>query len=178
MPGVQLALDPNDDPANGNTAIQAPLIKAAFGAVNRNRLIDQFLSGSEDAPWKAVYKLILWVDKTTGLAHCYESDKCQPGKPWHVRALRFHDWLTTACDATPTTVGEQLDWLFRHVSDDYARFMVNRYRQLLVKAERQRAPYAARDFPEPGDDPGIVATIREILGPHLSSEPSHEQCDS
>ena len=156
--------------------VEAPLVKAAFGAANRNRLIDLFLTdATADEPWKAVYKLILWVDKTTGLAHCYESDKCQPGKPWHVRALRFHDWLTTACGASPTTLGEQLDWLFRHVSDDYARFMVNRYRQLLVKAELQRAPYTGRDFPEPGDDPGIVATIREVLGPHLASEPTHEQ---
>lgn len=161
--------------ANDVIGLAAPVVKAAFGSANRSRLIDMFLATSTDAPWQAVYKLILWIDKTTGLAHCYESDKCQPGKPWHVRALRFHDWLTTACIATPTTLGEQLDWLFRHVSDDYARFMVNRYRVLLAKAERQRAPYAEREFPEPGDDPGIVATIRDVLGPHLASEPTHEQ---
>jgi hypothetical protein len=154
---------------------QDPLIKAAFGATNRGRLIQRFLSTSSDEPWQAVYKLILWIDKTTGLAHCYESDKCQPGKNWHERSLRFHDWLSTALSATPSTVGEEIDWLFRHVADDYARFMVSRYQALLAKANRQRAAYDGRGFPEPGDDPGIVAIVRDVLGPNLASEPTTAQ---
>lgn len=156
-------------------AIDARRVRAAFGAANRSRLIDQFLSVSEDEPWKAVYKLILWIDKTTGLAHCYESDKCQPGKNWHERALRFHDWLASAFGASPTSVGEQLDWLFRHVADDYAHFMVQEYQRRMAKAVTQRASYEGRGFPEPGDDPGIVTIIREVLGLQLVGEPSHEQ---
>ncbi len=152
-----------------------PLVKAAFGAVNRNRLIQEFLSASADEPWKAVYKLILWIDKTTGLAHCYESDKTQPGKNWHVRSLRFHEWLATECGASPATVGACIDWLFRHVADDYARYMVSQYQRLLTRAAAQRAPFADSGFPEPGDDPGIVAIIRDVLGTHLTSEPSQEQ---
>jgi len=178
MPGETQAvgLVPADAPrAEYVVALEAPIVKAAFGSANRSRLIQQFLSTSLDEPWKAVYKLILWIDKTTGLAHCYESDKCQPGMPWHERALRFHDWLTTACSATPTTVGEHIDWLFRHVSDEYARYMVVEYQRRLVKAARQRAAFSGRDFPEPGDDPGIVAIIREVLGPHLAGEPTHDQ---
>jgi hypothetical protein len=166
------------DPTSGNlepAALEAPVVRAAFGAVNRNRLIDQFLSNSTDEPWKAVYKLILWADKTTGLAHCYESDKCQPGKNWHERALRFHDWLTTACGAAPLTLEDHIDWLFRRVADDYARFMVKQYTKRMARAAKQRAPYQGRDFPEPGDDPGIVAIIREVLGAHLVAEPTHEQ---
>lgn len=156
-------------------AKDTPRIRAAFGAVNRSRLIEQFLATSTDEPWKAVYKLILWLDKTTGLAHCYESDKCQPGKNWHVRSLRFHDWLATACNASPASVGEQIDWLFRHVADDYARFMVEEYRRLMVKALTQRAPFDGRGFPQPGDDPSIVALIREVLGAHLTTEPTADQ---
>ncbi len=152
------------------------VVQRAFGEENRSQLIQTFLtthSGQEH--WKAVYQLLLWVDKTTGLARCYESDKCQPGKPWHPRALRFHDWLSTQFGHRPLVLGEDLDWLFRKVADDYARYMVLRYQQLLVRAQQQRAPYANRNFPVPGDDPDIVALVREVLGTHLSGEPTHEQ---
>ncbi|MCA3242502.1 MAG: hypothetical protein ING89_14490 [Rubrivivax sp.] len=73
--------------------VDAP--SAPFGAKNRQRLIAEFLADSTDPAWLRIYRLLLWADKTTGLAHCYESDKCQPGKPWHPRSLRFHDWLAT-----------------------------------------------------------------------------------
>jgi hypothetical protein len=155
--------------------LDAPLVKAAFGAANRNRLIQEYLSSSDDEPWKAVYKLILWIDKTTGLAHCYESDKTQPGKNWHVRSLRFHEWLAKECAQSPATVGESIDWLFRHVANDYARYMVKQYQRLLDKAVTQRAPFSGKGFPEPGDDPGIEGIIREVLGTHLATEPTKEQ---
>lgn len=164
-------------PESTETQERSPgvVIERAFGEVNRSRLIGQFLSSSSDEPWQAVYKLLLWVDQTTGLARCYESDKCQPGKPWHARSLRFHDWLATALGSTPPDLGEHLDWLFRHVSDDYARYTVKKYQALLAKAVKQRAPFEGRDFPVPGDNPAIVTIIREVLGTHLISEPSHEQ---
>lgn len=171
-----IGLVPADAPrAEYSVALEAPIVKAAFGAENRNRLIQQFFASSHDEPWKAVYKLLLWVDKSTGLARCYESDKCQPGKPWHPRALRFHDWLATSFSATPVRFGEELDWLFRRVADDYARFMVKKYQTLLKRAAKQRAPYEGRDFPVPGDDPAIVAIVKEVLGAQLSGEPTHEQ---
>lgn len=164
---------PDETPA----AIQseAAVVTRAFGEVNRNRLIQQFLGESDEEPWRAVYRLLLWVDKTTGLARCYESDKCQPGKPWHPRALRFHDWLTTAFGVPPMQLGEQLDWLFRRVAEDYARYMVQKYQRVLTRAAAQRAPFADRNFPVPGDDPEIVAIVREVLGSHLSSEPTHDE---
>ena len=68
-------------------------LTAPFGEANRNALISRFLIGNTNAPWAAVYRLLLWIDKTTGLAYCYESDKCQPGKNWHQRNLRFHESL-------------------------------------------------------------------------------------
>ena len=63
-------------------------VERAFGAENRNRLIDLYFqtSGREEVipatAWRHVYRLLLWSDPTTGLAHCYESDKSQPGKAW------------------------------------------------------------------------------------------------
>ena len=123
----------------------------------------------------AVYRLLLWTDKTTGLAHCYESDKCQPGKPWHPRSLRFHAWLADALATSPREVAEGIDWLFRRTADDYARHMVQQYQTLLRRATQQRAPYIDRQFPEPGEDPAIVLIIREVLGARLAQEPSPDE---
>jgi hypothetical protein len=150
----------------------APRIKAPFGSDNRQRLIAQFLSASAEAPWLRVYRLLLWTDKTTGLAHCYESDKCQPGKPWHQRSLRFHEWLASTLEATPREVAQGIDWLFRHTAEDYARYVVQQYQTLLRRATQQRASFIGREFPEPGEDPAIVEIVREVLGKRLIKEPS------
>ncbi len=81
--------------SNGPPVTTKP-VKAAFGAKNRKRLIDLYFAdqgglGIQDtAAWRHVYQLLLWIDQTTGLAHCYESDKSQPGKNWYVRSLAFH----------------------------------------------------------------------------------------
>lgn len=156
-------------------AASEPRITAPFGALNRQRLISEFLAGPDEAPWLKVYRLLLWTDKTTGLAHCYESDKCQPGKPWHSRSLRFHSWLADSLGLTPRNVAEGIDWLFRRTADDYARYMVQRYQTLLRLATQQRAPYIDRAFPEPGEDPAIVEIIRQVLGTRLANEPSPDE---
>lgn len=150
--------------------------RAPFGAENRKRLIREFLSSSHATTlWENVYRLLLWVDKTTALAHCYESDKCQPGKPWHLRSLRFHDWLSRSLPAAPHEVSDHLDWLFRRTADEYAEEVLRTQQHLLRRAKAQRAGYDARGFPEPGEDPAIIAIIREILGIRLLEEPSaHE----
>jgi len=154
-----------------------PRITAPFGAVNRHKLISQYLSGpaADVAPWLVVYQLLLWTDKTTGLAHCYESDKCQPGKAWHPRSLRFHAWLASKLGTSPRDVAQGIDWLFRHTADDYARYMVQQYQTLVRRAASQRAPFAELAFPEPGEDPEIVKIVRETLGVRLVDEPSADE---
>jgi hypothetical protein len=153
-----------------------PVVRAAFGADNRVKLINEFLAATPAAPpWQLTYRLILWINRTTGLAHCYESDKCQPGKNWHGRSLRFHDWLAGQLGTTPSSLGQELDWLFRKVVVDYAHWVAHNYQRKLARAAAQRAPYVGRGFPEPGDDPGIVQIVREVLGDNLASEPTPEQ---
>jgi hypothetical protein len=156
-------------------ASDAPRMSAPFGATNRQRLIARFLVDSHEAPWLKVYRLLLWTDKTTGLAHCYESDKCQPGKPWHPRSLRFHAWLCAELGVQPRHVAQGIDWLFRHTADDFARYTVQRYRTLVQRAAQQRAPYIDREFPEPGEDPAIVEIVRDVLGKRLTHEPSPDE---
>ena len=159
----------------GPQSESVPRIERPFGSANRQRLIAKFLEAKSTSAWQDIYRLLLWIDKTTGLAHCYESDKCQPGKPWYPRSLRFHEWLATTLQTPAATVGEQIDWLFRRTADDYAREKVAQYQTLLRRAGAQWAPFSGRGFPEPGDDPGIAEIIQEVLGPHLREAPSVAQ---
>jgi hypothetical protein len=166
--------------ATNEKNIQAS-ITAAFGATNRSRLIDTYFaerSNEEIAPqqaWKHVYRLLLWVDQTTGLGHCYESDKSQPGKLWYARALAFHDWLSTALGIAPGDLAGHIDWLFLRAAADLADQAVRKAAGVVKNAELQRLPYEGRDFPRPSEDPELVAIIKETLGNHLETEPSPDE---
>lgn len=145
----------------------------AFGEESRRQLLDSYFARHphvepRDA-WKHVYRLLLWIDRTTGLAHCYESDKSQPGRPWYERSLAFHDWLAKELDATPAKLGEQLDWLFIRTSERLANALVKEHSKRATRAEQQRAKYEG--FPNPGEDPALERVVLEELGPWLSTPP-------
>ncbi len=151
-------------------------IDRAFGSENRARLLAGFLDGcgpiTADSAWIHVYELLLWIDRTTGLAHCYESDKCQPGRPWYARSLAFHDWLCDELGVAPHELATRIDWLFRTATRDIAG--LTRADQMAA-ARAQREPYENRDFPLPGEDPEMVDIVREILGDYLTGEPGDER---
>lgn len=154
------------------------IVDAAFGAENRTRLIDRYFSEHgephPEVAWQHVYRMLLWIDRTTGLAHCYESDKSQPGKNWYARSLAFHAWLASALEATPAALADQLDWLFRRATADLAAAVLHRQDETKAKAEEQRRPYANMGMPSPGEDPELVAIIEEVLGEWLSQRPPSE----
>lgn len=147
----------------------------AFGAENRARLLAHWFA---DRPavepghaWEEVYRLLLWVDATTGLAHCYESDKAQPGRPWYARSLAFHVWLADRLGVEPTELVDELDWMFRQAVRDLA---AQQREGLSEKARAQREPYAGRELPEPGADPELAEIIEEELGDWLREPPPEE----
>lgn len=155
-------------------------VKSAFGAVNRAKLIDAYFARQAEASispekaWEHVYQLLLWVDQTTGLGHCYESDKSQPGKRWYARSLAFHDWVSTSFNVAPNDVAKKIDWLFLRASEDLAAYVIRRAEKDVAKAASQRKPYEGRGFPKPGEDPELVSIVKEALGEYLGSEPPSE----
>jgi hypothetical protein len=155
-------------------------IKSAFGAENRARLIDQYFAAQSEnditaaLAWTHVYKLLLWADQTTGLGHCYESDKSQPGKRWYARSLAFHDWVSAALRTSPANLAQHIDWLFLRAAEDLAAQVLRTAKQVAAKAETQRGPYADRGFPRPGEDPELVAIIKDELSAHFDTEPTQE----
>jgi hypothetical protein len=160
-----------------NPEVVEEAIDRAFGADNRNKLIDRYFEETQcgkitpSSAWEHVYRLLLWSDPTTGLAHCYESDKSQPGKPWYARSLAFHDWVSSELRVEPAALAEKIDWLFIKACSDLTAAMLRREERLVQAAARQREGYEARGFPEPGADPELAAIVRETLEPYFVAEP-------
>jgi len=150
-------------------------IDRAFGAESRQQLLTEYFASagsiSAENAWTHVYRLLLWTDRTTGLAHCYESDKAQPGRPWYERSLAFHDWLSGSLNTAPHEVAGQIDWLFRRGTERLAGVIAKQSTARTTRAAEQRALYEGRGFPEPGDDPALESLIREALGEWLSNPP-------
>ena len=166
-----------EETQNGSSKI----VTAAFGAKNRLRLIAEYFAAQNldvinvSAAWEHVYRLLLWTDQTTGLAHCYESDKCQPGKNWYSRSLAFHDWVSNGLGTSPTDLADRIDWLFRRANSDLAAGVLRGAARVAALAAKQRGPYESRSFPKPGEDPELVEIVKGVLGKNLSLEPSMEQ---
>jgi hypothetical protein len=147
-----------------------------FSRPNRIALIDQYFGNRLVKPseaWKDVYRLLLWCDPTTGLAHCYESDKSQPGRPWYARTLAFHNWLGEQLDLSNDLVPDAIDWMFRRVIEQVSTDEAGRRKILMSKAEDQRSQYDLT-MPTPGDDPELRLLIDPLLSPSPSERPKEE----
>lgn len=146
-----------------------------FGAENRRRLIARYFA-TEGKPtvenaWLKVYGLLLWIDASTGLAHCYESDKCQPGKPWYVRSLAFHAWLAKHFGSTPLELKDHLDRLFLEALEVYLVQVEAAREAQKSKGAADRAMFKPLPFPLPGSDPELEKIIMEALAHYFRSTP-------
>jgi hypothetical protein len=160
----------------GESADAVPVIppERAFGEKNRVRLLTHFFDGAGPVTpgnaWEHVYRLLLWIDRTTGLAHCYESDKCQEGRPWYARSLAFHEWVSEAMRVGPEVLADEIDILFKQAVTDLIAGAAKKRALLTAAAETQRAVYAGKAMPQPGD-PALEAILTEVLAPYLSADP-------
>src|ERR1700726_2289821 len=135
---------------------KSAVLERAFGADSRRELIDEYFSEAGEVTaenaWQHVYRLLLWTDRTTGLAHCYESDKAQPGRPWYARTLAFHAWAAKALGTTPAGLSAEIDRLFTKGTERLASGLIRVQAQRAKAAAVQREPYEGQDFPLPGED--------------------------
>lgn len=154
------------------------LVEAAFGHENRMRLLGRFFGSrppvTPEGAWRDIYRLLLWIDPTIGLAHCYESDKCQPGRAWYARSLAFHTWLARGFGATPRGLGSEIDVLFSWAVTDLAARAARRRESSAAVAEEQRQVYASEELPLPGEDPELIELINRHLEPWLRERPHAE----
>ncbi|MEZ4447677.1 MAG: hypothetical protein R3B72_51855 [Polyangiaceae bacterium] len=74
--------------------------------------------GSKRA-WEHVYRLLLSVDRRTGLAHVYDANHMQPGGNFHARAKCFTDLLCAHWNITSGELKERVDYMFQFCLDEY-----------------------------------------------------------
>jgi hypothetical protein len=94
------------------------LPSSPFGATARGKLLRKhFNEAGAITPanaWMFIYRELLWIDGSTGLAHLYESDKAQPGRTWYGRTTVFTDMICERFgNISREELKEQLDKLFR-----------------------------------------------------------------
>ncbi len=149
-----------------------------FGAENRRKLIARYFDThgrpTTDTAWLRVYGLLLWIDASTGLAHCYESDKCQPGKPWYSRSLAFHAWLASAFKTDPRNLKISLDSLFHEALETYLDHIESLRKSQQAKGATERNAFLPASFPLPGTDPEMEKIIIEVLAPYFAKSPPQE----
>lgn len=89
-----------------------------FGRKSRVKIIERHLKEegvpTPETAWKFIYRELLWIDGSNGLAHLYESDKAQVGRPWYKRAEVFTDRLCQEFGGiTREELKRQIDRLFQ-----------------------------------------------------------------
>lgn len=143
-----------------------------FGEDNRAELLDEYFDSSggvsAENAWAHVYRLLLWIDPTTGLVHCYESDKSQPGRPWYARMLAAHTWISDQLDVGPLDLDDRLDWMFKRVVAQLVDTVEQERRGRRDRYEDQRRLYDGVSLPLPGEDPELERLILDAVDPYLA----------
>lgn len=152
------------------------LLEKPFGGENRARLLNLYFQGrgqlSPIDAWRDVYRLLLWIDSTTGLAHIYESDKSQPGRPWYARAMAFHAWISEQFGVPPIQLAGEIDWLFKQVIIDLIALVDSLLKEKRAETARsQRMGFSAIEMPEPGLDSEITSIVQEHLARFVREPP-------
>jgi hypothetical protein len=63
--------------------------------------------------WRFVYEELLWIDRSNGLVHLYESDKAQPGRSsWYERSITFTNRLCDLLGVNRQGLMQRIDRLF------------------------------------------------------------------
>jgi hypothetical protein len=81
------------------------------------RILDAYFadagSVTGENAWEHVYRCLLWMNESAGLAHIYDSNHMQPGGVFHARALRFTEALCAHWGVDRAGLGQRIDKLFR-----------------------------------------------------------------
>jgi len=75
----------------------------------------------------------------------------------------------------PENAGAQLDWLFRKAIEDVVKVAGAVKATRTSAATIQRAKFAGKNMPEPGEDPELALIIKEALQKYLKAEPTPEE---
>lgn len=148
------------------TSVDPTLSRSPFAKLHRVQLIDRFFGRRTIDPaeaWKDVYRLLLWVDERTRIAHCYESDKSQPGRAWYARSLAFHEWVSDQFGVAPSDLHEHVDWMFQQVMTDVIESEMDATMNRARRGQAGVAPDALKRLPMSWEDPYLHELVEPLM---------------
>ncbi len=126
-----------------------------FGRMTRMRILAGYFGSTGDVTadnaWEHVYRCLLWMNESAGLAHIYDSNHMQPGGVFHGRAVRFTDALCALWQVDRPGLAKLIDKLFRGC---------------VVELLRQDADAAASG----GENEDIAAVLESELTGEIAAE--------
>jgi hypothetical protein len=134
-----------------------------FGSKTRQAIVEDYFRAHPDpAPtseaWKHVYRLLLWIDQGTGLAHVYDANHMQKGGNFYERAVRFTDALCAKLAVPKNKLGDHIDVLFKGCVAEYRRRKAKRA-ELPPEADEEAAAEAELESE-------LLAEVRALLKKH------------
>lgn len=132
----------------------AALPGSPFGRATRMRILNGYFASAGEVTaanaWEHVYRCLLWMNESAGIAHIYDSNHMQPGGVFHPRAVRFTDALCALWQVDRPSLAKLIDKLFRGC---------------VVELLRQDAAAVAS-----GGDDGIAAGLESELTGEIAAE--------
>lgn len=126
-----------------------------FGRATRLRILAEYFGDAGDVTagnaWEHVYRCLLWMNESAGLAHIYDSNHMQPGKVFHSRAVRFTEALCGLWHLDKPSLARVIDKLFKGC---------------VLELLRKGAAAAASG----GGDEGIAAELESELTGEIAAE--------
>ena len=159
-----------------------------FGRQSRTSILSRHFEQrpvSADRAWEFIYRELLWIDGSTGLAHLYESDKAQPGRSvWYDRTVLFTKLICKEFGDTPVEkLKGEIDGLFKECLErliastpsnesvsEIALAMVDEGAVQLSESMVQEAARLSARVPGVVADADFVTETAKILASRLGTE--------
>lgn len=105
-----------------STLVPAP---SPFGQPTRMKVLERYFAGAGEVTaanaWEHVYRCMLWMNESAGLAHIYDSNHMQPGGNFHAKAVRFTDALCARWGIERRELPTKIDVLFKGCVEELRR---------------------------------------------------------
>lgn len=131
-----------------------------FGKKTRQRIIGEYFEANPArdpaGAWMHVYRLLLWIDEGTRLAHVYDANHMQKGRMFHERAKNFMTALCAKMGIAKAELHDHIDVLFKGCVEDFRE----------ARQEQQEAADPEAEDLEAELESDAVVAIQRILEQH------------
>jgi len=107
--------------------------------------------------WEHIYRCLLWMNQSAGLAHIYDSNHMQPGGVFHERAVRFTQALQEHWHTDRRGLAGQIDVLFQGCVQEL------RSRVIGLEQASDAADIGTTSLVDPELESDLIADVAAVL---------------